>query len=241
MLNEIEKNDLYDYPNRFIYQDKNCFKFSVDSILLAEYVKLRKNNSNLDILDMCSGNAAIPLILSTKTKNKIIGFEIESEIYKLGKRSIDENNLTKQISFINEDIKNVQKIFPGKYFDIITCNPPFFKINNLAKEKNNNELKTIARHEVKITLLEIFEIVGKILKDNGQFYLVHRLTRLDEIILYANKFKLGIKEIQIICTKKDVPKIGIFLIEKNCRKGVKIKNIIDISKLTTYQNMFEEE
>ena len=65
----IEKNDLFDYPNRYILQEKDGFKFSLDSILLAEYVRLKKDSR---ILDMCTGNAPIPLILSTKTNNRII-------------------------------------------------------------------------------------------------------------------------------------------------------------------------
>ena len=65
----IVKNDLYDYPHRYIYQDTDGFKFSIDSLLLAEFVKLPKKDGI--ILDMCTGNAPIPLVLSTKTKNKI--------------------------------------------------------------------------------------------------------------------------------------------------------------------------
>lgn len=237
MLNKIEKNDLFDYPNRYIFQYKDAFKFSLDSILLAEFVRLKNSNY---ILDMCTGNAVIPLILSTKTKDKIIAFEVEKEIYELGKKSILENKLENQINIINDDIKNITNLFPGKYFDIITCNPPFFKIDNIEKEKNINNLKTIARHEVKINLLEIFKIVHEVLKDNGTFYLVHRLNRLDEIILDANKFKLQVKEIQIICTKENNPKIGLFKIVKNGKIGLKINNIIDVSKLTTYQNLFKE-
>ena len=45
---EIEKNDLYDYGMK-IYQAKNLFKFSIDSILLAEFVDIRWN-SNLIVI-----------------------------------------------------------------------------------------------------------------------------------------------------------------------------------------------
>lgn len=89
----LQKNDLFDYENRYIYQDGDFFKFSLDSILLAEYVDLPLDNKN--IVDFCSGNMVVPLILSTYTNSKITGFEIQSEIYKLGLKSIKLNKLEK--------------------------------------------------------------------------------------------------------------------------------------------------
>ena len=106
---KIVLNDLFDYKNRFIYQLEDGFKFSLDSILLAEYVKLK---DNLKILDMCSGNCAIPLILSTKTKSKIVAFEIQNIIAKLAYDSVLYNKLEDQIKVINDDISNI-----GNYFE----------------------------------------------------------------------------------------------------------------------------
>ena len=101
---KIVLNDLFDYKNRFIYQLENGFKFSLDSILLAEFVKVKEN---LKILDMCSGNCAIPLILSTRTNSNIVAFEIQKLIAKLEKDSVLYNNLQNQIKVINDDIKNI--------------------------------------------------------------------------------------------------------------------------------------
>ena len=237
-LKTIEKNDLFDYPNRYIFQEKDGFKFSLDSILLAEFVKLKKGAT---ILDMCTGNAPIPLILSTKTGSKIIGFEIQKEIFDLANQSVKINNLESQIQIINEDIKNINKIFPGKYFDIITCNPPYFPFHNNPNGQNKNDLKTIARHEMLINLDDILCIVQQVLKDNGIFYLVHRLNRLDEIILTADKYGLKIKEMQIICTNEYTPKIVLLKIVKHQARGIKINKIIDVHNLTSYQHLFEEE
>ena len=236
MLNkDIVKNDLYDYSNRFIYQEKQGFKFSLDSILLAEFVKI-KNNSTY--LDMCTGNAPIPLILSTKTPEQIVGFEIQKDIYDLAMMSIKENKLENQIKIYQKDIREINKIFPGKYFDVITCNPPYFKnANNL----NENEKKAIARHEITIDLNTIFKIGAEMLKENGHFYLVHRPERIDEIILAADKYKLKMKKLQLITTKENDLKIALMVFQKNCKCGIKINKIINVNNLTSYQHLFEEE
>ena len=116
----IRCNDLYDYGYK-IYQETEYFKFSIDSIILAEAVKLK---NNYRILDMCTGNAPVPMILSTKNKNiSIDAVEIQEEIYELAKKSIHLNHLGDQITLHNTDIKAAN--FKYK-FDVITCNPPYF-------------------------------------------------------------------------------------------------------------------
>ena len=59
-------NDLVGYKNLKIVQNNDWFKFSLESVLLPCFVIINKNTNN--ILDLCTGNAPIPLVLSTKTK-----------------------------------------------------------------------------------------------------------------------------------------------------------------------------
>ncbi len=234
----IVKNDLFDYPNRYIYQETSGFKFSLDAILLAEFVKISPKNQR--ILDMCTGNAPIPLILSTKTKCSIVAFEIQPEVYKLAKMSVDENNLTNQIKIINDDVLNIANYENKEKYDIITCNPPFFATSKQGYF-NKNDLLTIARHEIKINLEQVFEIVSKYLKDNGTFYMVHRPERLDEIIFLAHKYKINVKELQFIATKEQNIKLVLISCKKNSQWGIKINNTINVNNLKTYQHLFERK
>ena len=230
---KIVKNDLFDYKNRYIYQDKDGFKFSLDSILLAEYVNFKKNQI---ILDMCTGNAAIPLVISTKTDNKIIAFEIQEEIAALAKKSVELNKLENQIEVINDDVNNIIKYFSKEYFDIIVCNPPYFKNNSSIH--NKEEIKAIARHEIKINLEQIFKISFDYLKNNGILYMSHRADRLDEIINIATKYNLNVKELILVQTKNsDISMILVKCI-KNSKNGMKIK-VLDVSKCSTYQHVLE--
>jgi tRNA1(Val) A37 N6-methylase TrmN6 len=230
---KIVKNDLFDYKNRYIYQDKDGFKFSLDSILIAEYAHVK---DNLKILDMCSGNAAIPLIISTKTKSNIVAFEIQEEIAALAKKSVELNGLENQIEVINDDVNNIANYFNKEYFDIIVCNPPYFKNNSSIH--NKEEIKAIARHEIKINLEQIFKISFDYLKNNGILYMSHRADRLDEVINIATKYNLNVKELILVQTKNsDISMILVKCI-KNSKNGIKIK-VLDVSKCSTYQHIFE--
>ncbi|MEG1288396.1 MAG: methyltransferase [Bacilli bacterium] len=240
MKNNIPvKNDLFDYLDRYIFQIPSFFKFSVDSILLAEYVEVFKRTKN--ILDLCTGNAPIPLILSKYTSASITCFEIQEVVAKLAEESIKVNNLENQITLINDDIKNINKYFKPETFDIIVCNPPYFEFTNDKSLNKVSEL-SIARHEIKINLEDIFKIVKDNLKSNGTFYMIHRPNRLDEIINYATKYNVFVKEIQFILTNP-LKEASLVIVKcvKNSNKGLKIKKNVDISNLTTYQGMFRKE
>lgn len=213
-------NYLLGYKNLKIVQDNEMFNFSLDSVLLPNFVTINKNITK--ILDIGCGNAPIPLILSTKTNAKIIGVEIQKESYELALESININNKQDQIEIINEDINELYKTIETDSFDVITCNPPFFKYNETSNI-NKNDYKTIARHEVKLNLNQLFNIAKKLLKNNGVIAIVHRPERFVEIIEEMKKNNIEPKRVQFVYPKKNIDS-NIMLIEgsKNGKPGLKI-------------------
>ncbi|MDD3187389.1 MAG: tRNA1(Val) (adenine(37)-N6)-methyltransferase [Bacilli bacterium] len=211
------KNYLLDYNNLFIIQDTNMFSFSLDSVLLANFATINKACNK--ILDIGTGNAPIPLMLSTKTDSKIVGVEIQKEVSDLAKKSVEINSLENQIKIVNEDINDFYLKCESDSFDVITCNPPYFKDCII----NNSLYKTVARHENFLTLNKICKISKKVLKNKGNLVLVHRPERFVEIIDEMRKNNIEPKRVRFV-----YPKIGkeanILLIEgkKNGRPGLKI-------------------
>lgn len=213
-------NYLLGYENLKIYQDTDMFNFSLDSVLLPNFVTINKKTKR--ILDIGTGNAVIPIILSTKTSALIDAVEIQKEVYELGKKSIEYNKLDNQITIYNEDIKDFYKNIETDTYDVITCNPPFFKVD----EKSNlsdSEYKKIARHEIKLNLEDIMTISKKLLKNNGMLAIVHRTDRLIDIIELMRKYNIEPKKIQFIYPKNNTES-NIVLVEgsKNGKPGLKI-------------------
>lgn len=229
-------NDLYDYENYKIVQDSEVFKFSLDSILLAEFVtKLVPNDK---VLDMCTGNAVVPLILSNYFPNEIVGFEIQEYIAELAQESVKINGLENQIKVINDDIKVINNYFPGNNFEVIVANPPYFKYKK-SSLINENRNKAIARHEIYLELEEIFKIVKYALKENGTFYLVHIPERLEEILYLCEKYQIIAKQIQFVYTNsnKDATIVLIKCI-KNANNALKVSTPLYISDYKSYKNIF---
>lgn len=191
----LVKNDILGYRNRKIFQDDECFSFSLDSVMLANFATIRLRDKN--ILDLGTGNGVIPLILSLRTNKHIDGVEIQEYLADMAQKSIELNKLTNQINIYNVDMKDYVTSDNIENYDLIVCNPPYFKIN----EKNFLNLsihKQIARHELEITLSDIFCISKKLLANNGNLAIVHRTTRLLEIFDLYRKNGIEPKKVQFV-------------------------------------------
>lgn len=216
----IVKNNLLNFKNKIIYQDNSSFLFSLDSVLLANFVSI--NMSTKNIIDLCTGNGPIPMLLTFRTNAKITGIEIQKEIYDLAVLSAKENNMLGNISYLNMDVnKLVGKNYDEKY-DVVTCNPPYFKV----KEKsllNDDKKKTIARHEVCVTLDDIIRVSKYLLKTGGNFAMVHRPDRMVEILFIMRKYNIEPKKIRFVYPKKGM-EANMLLVEgiKNGKLGLKI-------------------
>ena len=220
-------NDIVD-SNLKIYQDTDYFKFSLESVLLPKFVNV--NLRCKKILDLCTGNAPIPLLLSEKTKAKIYGVELQKEIYDLAIESVKFNHKEEQIQIINADVKDLKDYFDGDTFDLITVNPPYFKIYKDSL-KNKNHIKSLARHEDTLTLEELLKITLYLLKDNGSFYMVHRTERLEEVLTLLKKYRLIPKELQFIYPYNGKEsKLFMIKASKNGRVGLKVLDAIYVNQ-----------
>lgn len=219
MLNVEVENYLLAHNNLKIIQRKDMFNFSLDTVLLANFCTINKNVKK--IVDFGTNNAAIPLILSTRTNKNILGIEIQKEAVELAKKNITLNKLDNQIEIvhadINEYVKNASKV------GLVICNPPFFKVDE-ESNLNENEFLTIARHEIKIDLERIIKSASVILDNRGRFSMVHRPDRMIEILDLMQKYEIEPKRIRFV-----YPKVGreshVLLVEGiyKGKKGLKIE------------------
>ena len=214
------KNRLLNFSDKIIYQNDDYFAFSLDSVLLANFVTIKLSDKK--IIDFCTGNAPIPMLMSFRTKARIFGVELQKEIFSMGAQSVVENKMDEQIELINLDVKNIDSKFDAESIDIVTCNPPYFKYKEDSLV-NENDVKSIARHEVMLNLEDVLKSARYVLKNGGTFAMVHRPERMIEIINLMQKYNIEPKKIRLVYPKKD-KEANILLIEgiKNGKTGLKI-------------------
>lgn len=221
MINNGEKiHELLGYENIKIIQKDDVFSFSLDSMLLANFIDANKAQQ---IIDLGTGNAPIPLFLTLKTNAKIYGIEIQEEPFDLAQRSVELNHLENQITIIKDDLKGIYKKLGANTFDIVCSNPPYFKVSDTSII-NKNDTLTIARHEVKANVNDIIEEASKLLVDGGKLYIIHRIERMPEIIKLLENKNFGIKRMQLIYPKED-GNAYMFIIESKKNKKTDLKII----------------
>ncbi|RXZ79259.1 tRNA1(Val) (adenine(37)-N6)-methyltransferase [Paenibacillaceae bacterium] len=176
-----------------IIQSPEVFSFSMDAVLLARFASVPRRGR---ILDLCTGNGVIPLLLATRTQAAIEGVEIQPRLADMADRSVRLNGLEGQISIIEHDLRFFHlKSGYGKY-DAVTVNPPYMPPN--SGDKNENEHVAIARHEIYCTLEDVITACSRLVRTGGRVSLVHRPSRLVEIIEYMRQVRLEPKRIRFV-------------------------------------------
>lgn len=220
-LKKNERIDDLEYKNLKIIQNTEGFCFGMDSVLLADFAKDIKSNS--EVLDLGTGTGIISILLCGKTQlKKVIGVEIQKEVYDMAKRSIQLNSLEERFEVINEDILNLKNIFTHNSFDAIVTNPPYKPINTGII--NKEQKKCISRHELTATLEDFIIQSKNLLKDRGSFYMVHMPERLVDIFSIMRKNKIEPKLIRFICPRVDKsPNLVLIKGVKNAKSFLSIQ------------------
>lgn len=217
----MEQTDTLLNGNKII-QDPERFMFGIDAVLLAHFAAsgIKKNDS---VIDFCTGNGIIPLLLESVTcTEKLSGLEVQSESAQMAVRSVELNQLENKITIIQGDLKETSKYFGRHSVEVVTVNPPYM-INEHGRQ-NITDAKSIARHEVLCTLEDVVAAADYALKPHGKLFMIHRPFRLPEIFASLAKHGLEPKRMRMVS-----PSIGkepnLVLIEarKNANARLKIE------------------
>lgn len=219
-LKEGERIDQLFSSDIKIIQNKAVFSYSIDSVLLARFPNIPSKGL---IVDLCSGNGAVGLFASTRTKAPITLIELQERLADMAKRSIQLNQLDDQVTMVQDDLKNLLQHVPRSQVDLILCNPPYFKSTKTSK-KNQSEHYLLARHEITTNLDEVCEVSRHALKSNGRLALVHRPDRFLEILDTLRRYRLAPKRIQFVYPKrgKEANMLLIEAIKDGSTDGMKV-------------------
>jgi len=194
ILNNNEKIEDLEDKRLKIIQAKDSYRFSVDSILLLNFIRL-KNYEN--IIDLGTGSGIIPLLLFGKKKGlSIYGVEIQKDLADMARRSVELNKLQNGITIIQEDFRNLKNNFKNQQFDVVVSNPPYI---SMGQGKINPSInKAIARHEVKGDLEDMISVSNYLLKNKGRIYLIYRSAKLIKLVITLKRYDIEPKVIKLI-------------------------------------------
>lgn len=201
-LKSNERIDDLQFKDLKIIQNSQGFCFGIDAILLSDFAKDMKKSEL--VVDLCTGTGVIPILLAGKTEaKKIIGVEIQEECADMAKRSVALNNLENRVEIINIDLKFLKNVIPSATVDVVTVNPPYMKKGTgIINEKN---AIIISKHEVSCTLEDVIKEAARLLKFNGEFYMIHKSERIADVFCTMRKYKIEPKRVRFVYPQVDKP------------------------------------
>ena len=211
-LKDSERIDDLQLKGLKIIQDTNGFCFGIDAVLLANFTKIKKDAK---VVDLGTGTGIIPILIAGKSEaKKIIGVEIQEDVYEMATRSIKLNGLEERVEIINEDIKYIDKVLDINGYHVVM---------HIDGIKNPNDKKAISRHEVRCNLEDVIRAASRLVMPRGKFFMIHRPTRLVDIITLGRKYKLEPKVIQFVHPRpQKAPNLVLVQFVKDGRPELKI-------------------
>lgn len=177
-----------------IIQKRKGYRFSVDPILLSQFVRIRRNER---VIDLGTGCAILPLLLSRiANARSFVGVEIQKPLIECAEKNVALNHLEDRISILKQDFRELRRIFPPGSFDVVISNPPYRKYR--AGRINPSTEKAIARHEVKGKLEDLISIASYLVPPKGRCYLIFPAPRTVDLFVALRNGKLEPKRIQLV-------------------------------------------
>lgn len=177
-----------------VLQKRKGYRFSVDAVLLSEFIRLKRHEK---AIDLGTGCGVLPLLLSVTTADAtFVGVEIQKALAELARRNVMLNHLEGRISILHQDFRDLRTRFPPGSFDVVFSNPPYRR--RFSGRTNPSMEKAIARHEIEGTLDDLVSIASYLLAPKGRCYLIYPASRAIDLMVTLRKHRLEPKRLRWI-------------------------------------------
>jgi tRNA1Val (adenine37-N6)-methyltransferase len=162
---------------QFIVDDSKCaMKVGTDGVLLGAWADVSAAES---ILDIGTGCGLIALMAAQRSKACITAIDIDESATLQSKENFLSSPWHERIEAIHIAVQQFQ---PDFLFDLIICNPPFFK--NALKTPIHE--RNLARHNDTLSFESLVSQVNRLLSKNGKFVFILPLNEAFEVIHIAS-------------------------------------------------------
>ncbi|MEW6260000.1 MAG: methyltransferase [Thermodesulfobacteriota bacterium] len=161
-----------------ILQPEKGYRFSVDSLLLAESIRAADGER---IVEIGAGCGVVSLLLAFHNPTlRIVAVEIQPELADLAARNVTLNSLEALIAVLCRDIRELSLRDIGHPADRVVTNPPFYKAG--SGRINPRSQQALARHELAATIQDIVQAASRLLRKGGRLDLIYCPDRLAELM-----------------------------------------------------------
>lgn len=163
-----------------LYQHQKGYRFSVDPILLADFVGPAPLGR---LCDIGAGVGIVGLLLGRKDPQaQVTLVELQPKLAELCRKNAVENGLAERCNVVEGDVLSmaVRKQLPGAGFDLVTSCPPYYPVGHGGVNPDSEE--AIARHELHLPLGDLVRAARRLIGFRGRVAFVYPSTRLPELL-----------------------------------------------------------
>ncbi len=198
-------------------QHKEGYRFSVDSVILAHFIRPDRGDT---ILDLGTGCGIISLIMGYRWKDileSITCIEQQSSLVNLAKHNITLNGFDELCQVIKGDVKTLFQTVNRESFTKVICNPPFYQSGTGRINKNREAL--LARHQISATLADFISAAAAAVKNRGATYFIYPARGLGDLLLLSKKHRLEPKKIMFVYSYPQSAKSAELVLVKCLKNG----------------------
>lgn len=175
-------------------QRSGGFRLTTDSVLLADFVNMKKIRR---CLDLGSGAGVLCVLLASKNPEAAItGIEICPEAAELSRTNLRENGMESRCEIITGDLRELKRFTAAESFDLVVSNPPYFVQN--SGYSSPEAQRAGAREEKNCTLSDICAAARWALRWGGSLAVVHRPERLSELLCAMTEAGIEPKRLRMV-------------------------------------------
>lgn len=198
-------------------QHLDGYRFSIDPVLLAHFVRLAKGENVLDLGAGCGIIGLILLYRAGKAIQTLTALELQPGLVQLIRENIRRNRLNEQMQVIEGDLRNIKEFCTPGSFSTVVCNPPFYPVGS-GRTTSNKEAE-IARHQVTCTVSEVIAAAAMAVKNRGKVYLVYPAEGLGSLLALLPQQQLTVKRIQLVYSYPDASMDARLLLLEAVKNG----------------------
>ena len=171
-------------------------------MLLGSFISTELKSQGLDL---GAGTGVLSIMLAQKNqKLQIDAVEINANVAKECDLNFQNSKWKKNLKSISADY--LQFPFKKKY-DLIFSNPPYHFENILSPDNGVN----ISKHSLLSDFIQFFQLVKKLLTENGDFWIIIPFFSSDQLTKLANEYGLFLKEYIYIHSKPSKKNIRVII------------------------------
>ena len=208
------------WPGGPVFAQAEHARLSTDSVLLADFVRLRGVRRGIDL--GCASGAVALLLLSRSETLHMTGLELRPEAAALAEENMARNGLAHRSRILSGDIRAHRALFPAGSFDLVVANPPYYPLGSGALSLD--PARAAARGETDCTLEELCTAAAWLCRAGGSVALVYKPERLAELFSAMSAHGLVPKRLRLVCHRAEAaPSLVLVEGRRGGKPGLRIE------------------